>query len=166
MGFWGAKTLLTWTEPKLARETREALAHQDSSVLWRILGGVGIGLFFLFRIGVRIGKKNNWPILLILALLVVAAFLYLRPRLRGLFPSIVQVKEDAVTQTVANRSTTWKFADIALCRLIVPDDDEEPRLLALELKAGSTVILGVAPEVDQDELEGTLQGRVMLRRQF
>lgn len=157
MHLWGAKTLLTWTEPKLARETREALAHEDSSIAWRILWAVGIGLIFLLRIGVRFGKKNNWPLILIVGLLAVLGFLYIRPRLWSLFPSVIQVTEKAVSQTVANRSTAWKFADVATCRLIDSlEGDESPTLLALELKESETVILGIAPTVNLDELERVL----------
>ena len=159
MGWWGAKTLLTWTEPRLARETREALAQKDTSALGRILWGLAIGLLIVFRLGIKFRKRNNWPIVLIIALLAAAGFVFVWPRLKALFPSVIQVTEKSIAQSVGNRSETWKFDDLASWRLILPTDEESPPLLALQLKAGATVILGVGPEVNLDELQYVLNER-------
>ncbi len=164
MALWSDKTLISWTEPKLARETREALVREDSSRLVEILAAIGVGLLFLLKLGLRLGKKNNWPIILIVVGVVALGFLYLRPRLRALYPSVIQLTDKAITQTVANRGTKWKMCDLASFQLIISEDNDAPVLLALEPKTGTRVILGVDAGVDLDELQRLLSDRIAAKR--
>src|SRR5438105_7609048 len=121
MHLWGPKTLLTWTEPKLARETREALEKQDASWLGQIGWAILVGFVILLRVGVRLGRRNNWPVILLVVLVAALAIIYLLPRVKALFPSIIHLTENAVKQHVANRVTSWKLSELASFRLIVPE---------------------------------------------
>src|SRR5438132_915174 len=125
MGLWSDKILLSWTEPKIARETREALAEERASARWQIISGLGIFLFFLLKIGIRFIKKNNWPLILMAALAVAIGFPYIRRRFAALFPSTVEVTDKVIRQSVAGRHSSWRYADIEACRVLVQGQDEE-----------------------------------------
>src|SRR5262245_11708087 len=73
------ETILSWTEPRLVRETREALEREELSWVRRSLPGLLVALIFLTKAGFRLGGRVGWLLLAVLVILVAAGYNLLHP---------------------------------------------------------------------------------------
>ena len=156
MGFWGPKTLIKWREPRSVRKARRTVAEKATSPWARPRLVLIYAALLLIPVVVREGADTKWPWAIAVCLVGGLFFVYFVPLMFRWVPSEIDVHEEGVSQQVASSGTNWLYKDIEGFRIVTAHEGKgDVSILVLVIKA-QEVPLGIAADVDGDELRATL----------
>jgi len=160
---------LRWQEPKAFRRGGAAQERRALTLTQRvtIVGITTVLLMLQWWLAAQTPGKNPpaGPIALLLAFAAGGFFAWVVPWMYSLCPVGIILGDKGLSKVVGDSAQTWKYADMLggriECECI---EDEEVRVLTIQLRDGKKIRLGIAPQVSGQQICEVLRRKGVLLR--